>query len=102
MKLAKLMPFLAVEIEEGLLHLGETELASSVSELEVISRCMCDSKNCGTFYTMDKSRWSGKKLRQVVPMVNGLYAIDIFEEEIACIEIMDRENVAKKLIELYP
>jgi hypothetical protein len=51
---------------------------------------------------MDKSRWSGKKLRQVVPMVNGLYAIDIFEEEIACIEIMDRENVAKKLIELYP
>ncbi|MBV1911781.1 MAG: hypothetical protein KUG78_20985 [Kangiellaceae bacterium] len=96
------MPFLAKELVEGLSDIGEQTLANSISDLKIIDRCRCDSQGCGTFYTMNKEIWSGKKLKQVIPEVKGLYAIDVFENNIACIEIMERSDVAEQLISSYP
>jgi len=101
MKLEDIMPELAREFEAGLREIGEVKLANTVSGLEITGRCECGDNNCGTFYTQDKEVWSGKKLRQAVPTVKGLYAVDVFENEVVCIEILDREDVSEKLNQLF-
>lgn len=102
MKLKKHKPNLAKELETGLREIGETALASSVSSLEIVDRCRCGDKGCGTFYTLEKKIWIGKKLNQLVPVLEGLYAIDVYEDKIACIEILDRNDVENKLNEMIP
>ena len=101
MKLIEEMPNLAMEIEAGLTEINEELLSKSVKELKIIGRCKCGDKNCGTFYTLEKEKWLGKGLHQVIPTVENLYAIDVFNNKIVCIEILDRKDVTNKLNELF-
>ena len=101
MKLVEEMPGLAKQLEKGLIDIGEIELANSVNFIEISGRCDCGDLNCGTFYTLDKSIWSGNNLRQVFPTLDGLYAIDVFENKLACVEILDRDDVCIKLDQLF-
>ena len=101
MKLIDEMPELADEIEQGLIEINENLLANTVKNLNITGRCECGDENCGTFYTLEKEIWSGKKLRQIVPVVDKLYAIDVYENHLACIEILDRKKVTEKLSELF-
>lgn len=95
------MPSLAKELETGLIEIKEAQLAETVKYLDITERCECGDNNCGTFYTLDKQVWSGKKLRQIVPTVEKLYAIDVYENQLACIEILDRKDVTETLKQLF-
>ncbi len=101
MKLIDEMSKLAKELEASLIAIEENELAKTVVSLTITGRCECGDDNCGTFYTLEKEKWLGKKLRQVVPSVDKLYAIDVFENQLACIEILDRNEVTEKLDQLF-
>jgi hypothetical protein len=102
MKIKKALPQLAQELESGFRKIGQVDLAATVSELDIVERCRCGDEGCGTFYTLEKCVWSGKKLEQIVPVVEGLYAVDVFSNKVACIEILDRKDVEDKLNELFP
>lgn len=101
-KLNMLMPFLAHELNEALTNMGETELADSIGDVEIIGRCKCDSCSCGAFYTQEEHKWSGQQVRQVIPAIKGLYAIDVHEDEIVYIDVMGRTDVRERLVAVYP
>lgn len=89
-------------MEYGLKEIGENELASSLLDLEIIGRCTCDDDSCGTFYTLQKSIWQDKPLKQVTPQIDGLFTIDVFQSQLACVEIFNRPDVINKINELFP
>ena len=96
------MPFLAHELSEGLEKIGERKLAQTISNVDILDRCKCDSEGCGAFYTCEEYKWSGKELRKVTPNVKGLFSIDVLENEIVCIEFMGRTDVRDRLVAMYP
>jgi hypothetical protein len=93
MLLAHVSPDLVDELQTGLVAIDEQELAASVPQLEIHGRCGCRQRNCGTFYTRPREDWLGQKLRQVIPLVRKLLAIDVFDGTIVCIEFLDRPDV---------
>ncbi|UCJ18141.1 hypothetical protein K5Q02_07150 [Pseudomonas sp. MM211] len=102
MRLSQALPGLFKEIELGLKEIGENELASSLIDLEIVGRCTCSDDNCGTFYTLKRSTWQDKPLKHVIPQVDGLYTIDVFKGQLACVEIFNRTDVASKINGLFP
>lgn len=102
MRLAEVLPEVAQQLERGLEKLGEPELAANVSTLEVVARCDCGDRSCGTFYTVPKDRWLGQKLRQVIPEVPCLYALDVWESQIVCVEVLGRPEIGNALDTLFP
>jgi hypothetical protein len=86
MLLSKLFPSLADEVKQGLLEINERSLADSIGQLEICGRCQCAQRNCGTFYTRPREEWIGQPLRQVVPYVHRMIAIDVHEDRIVCLE----------------
>jgi len=102
MRLSQALPGLFEEMECGLKEIGENELASSLLDLEIVGRCTCDDDSCGTFYTLQKSIWQDKPLKQVTPQIDGLFTIDVFQGQLACVEIFNRPDVTNKINELFP
>jgi hypothetical protein len=102
-KLKLLFPFLVDELSKGLLSIGERGLARSVSDLEIVGRCDCDNQGCGAFYTVEKNQWAAREnLRQVVPAVKGLYAIDVLDKQIVCVDFIGRMDVRDRLVAVFP
>ncbi|MCW8876824.1 MAG: hypothetical protein OQJ89_15180 [Kangiellaceae bacterium] len=102
MKLGILMPFLAQELTQELVKIGEPKLADSVSQLEILGRCDCDNQSCAAFYTAEKHVWSGNEIRHVIPHVKGVFSVDVFKDEIVFIEIMGRQDVRERLLAVCP
>ena len=102
-KLKLLFPFLVDELSKGLSLIGERGLAKSVSDLEIVGRCNCDNSGCGAFYTLEQHQWAANEnLRQVVPTIKGLYAIDVLDEQIVCIDFIGRMDVRDRLVAVFP
>ena len=101
-RLNLLFPFLIDELSDGLTKIGERDLAKSINNLEIVGRCDCDNQGCGAFYTLEKHKWSAKDLRQLVPVVKGLFAMDVLDEQIVCIEFIGRMDVRDRLVAVFP
>lgn len=93
MMLKEFFPALASELKDGLVEIGEHALSESIDGLEIHGRCRCGQRNCGTFYTRPRAEWLGSELRQVIPAVHRLMAIDVWDNCIVCIEFLDRADV---------
>ena len=97
MLLKNIFPALAVELKLGLAEIGEDSLSESIDGLEIHGRCGCRQRNCGTFYTRPRTEWLGEQLRQVIPRVDRLMAIDVWDGSIVCVEFLDRADVIAHL-----
>jgi hypothetical protein len=79
-------------------------LAAQVPGLAILGRCRCGDDFCATFYSKPKPNGGfGPGHRNVVLAPdNGTLILDVVAEEIACIELLDRNDVRRKLDDVLP
>ncbi|MGB2677263.1 MAG: hypothetical protein WAN12_09290 [Candidatus Acidiferrum sp.] len=98
------LPTFAAELRQLLVEKGEPELAAQVPSLAIFDRCRCGDNFCATFYTRPKPNGaygSGHRNVALTPE-EGMLILDVVAGEIACVEVLDREDVRQKLIEVLP
>jgi hypothetical protein len=102
--LADTLSAFAAELRQLLRERGEAALAESVSTLMILDRCRCKDEICATFYTQPKPKdHFGPGHRNVVlAPENGMLILDIVGTEIACVEVLYREEIRRKLNEVLP
>jgi hypothetical protein len=104
LSLTDTLPEFAAELRQLLVEKGEPELATRVSSLSIFGRCRCGDDFCATFYTQPKPKGSyGPGHRNVVLAPDdGTVILDVVAGEIACVEVLDREDVRQKLLASVP
>jgi hypothetical protein len=98
------LPAFAAELRQLLAEQGEPELAAQVSGLAILERCRCGDDICATFYTLPKPKGGfgpGHRNVRLMPE-EGMLILDIVGGEIACVEVLDREDVRQKLQAALP
>jgi hypothetical protein len=103
--LTETLPEFAAELRQLLTEKGEPDLASQVPTLAILDRCRCgDATCCGTFYTQPKPEGAygpGHRNLALTPD-EGMLILDVVAGEIMCVEVLDREDVRRKLDEVLP
>jgi hypothetical protein len=102
--IAEVFPEFAAELESLLQSEGEDALATQVAELRIVERCQCGDDFCATIYTAPKPKGAwGLNHRNVLPEAKtGMIILDVVDEQIAEIEVLNRDEIRKKLNELIP
>lgn len=103
LRLAAVLPTFAAELRQLLIEKGEPELAAQVPGLMIFDRCRCGDDFCATFYTRPKPHGSfGPGHRNVaLTPEEGMLILDVIAGEIACVEVLDRSDVQKKLDTIF-
>lgn len=83
---------------------GEPELAAQVSGLMILERCRCRDDFCATFYTQPKPKGSfGPGHRNVaLTPEQGMVILDVVSGQIACAEVLERNDVRQTLDDVFP
>jgi hypothetical protein len=103
MLVSELFPELSQELEQLLRDKGEAELAEQVSDLELVDRCRCGDDFCATIYSQPKPKRFGPDHRAMDLDANtGMIIVDVVARKIVCIEILYRDLIRKKLLEVLP
>jgi hypothetical protein len=70
----------------------------------VQDRCRCGDNICATFYTQPKPEGSFGPVHRNVALTpeEGMLILDVVAGEIACVEVLDRKDVRRKLDEVLP
>jgi hypothetical protein len=102
--LSEALPSFAAELRQLLTEKGELELAAQVPGLMIFDRCRCEDDFCATLYTQPKPEGSfGPGHRNVRLMPDaGMLILDVVAGRIACVEVLDREDVRQKLQAALP
>ena len=98
------LPAFATELWQLLVEKGEAELAAQVPGLIIFDRCRCGDEFCATFYTQPKPEGSfGPSHRNVALTPDqGMLILDVVGEAIACVEVLYRDEVRRKLDAVLP
>jgi hypothetical protein len=98
------LPEFAAELRQLLIEQGEPELATQVPGLVILDRCRCGDDFCATFYPQPKPEGAyGPGHRNVaLTPEDGMVILDVVVEKIACVEVLNRDDVRQKLLELLP
>jgi hypothetical protein len=98
------LPAFAAELRQLLTERGEPELAAQVPGLAILDRCRCGDDICATIYTKPKPVGGfGPGHRNVRLMPDeGMLILDVVAGEIACVEVLDRDDVRRKLLSVFP
>ena len=102
--LSEILPAFAIELEELLRNAGEAELAKLVPSLKVVGRCRCGDDFCATFHARPKpaGTWgAGYRCLPLDPR-EGMVNLDVVDGSIACVEVLYRDDVRKKLLATLP
>jgi hypothetical protein len=102
--LADTLPAFATELRQLLEAQGEHELAAQVPGVVILERCRCGDDFCATFYTQPKPHGSyGPGHRNVaLTPEEGMLILDVVGGEIACAEVLYRDEVRRKLVAVLP
>jgi hypothetical protein len=98
------LPEFATELRQLLTEQSEPELAAQVPGLAIRDRCRCGDDFCATFYTQPKPKSGfgpGHRNVRLMPK-EGMLILDVVAGEIACVEVLDRKDVRRKLDEILP
>jgi len=98
------LPTFATELRQLLEERDEPELAAQVSGLEIFDRCRCGDDFCATFYTRPKPQGAygpGHRNVGLAPDA-GTIILDVVDGEIACVEVLDRDDVRQKVFAAAP
>ena len=98
------LPAFATELRQLLEKQGEAELAAQVPGLMIFDRCRCGDDFCATFYTQPKPDGAYGPGHRNVPLTpdEGMVILDVVGAEIACVEVLDRNDVREKLDAVHP
>lgn len=102
--LANTLPAFAAELQRLLTEAGEPGLAAQVPGLAILDRCHCGDDFCATFYTQPKPNGSygpGHRNLALTPE-EGMLILDVVAGEIACVEVLYRDEVRRKLRAVLP
>lgn len=104
MLVADKFPELSEELLTLMHDLGEAQLVQQVPELRLVDRCRCGDDFCATIYTEPKPEKAYGPSHRNVPLMpaKGMIILDVVEEKIACIEILYRDEIRKKLLSVLP
>lgn len=93
------MPQFVSELLSALSASDHSSLSSHVQSLRIVDRCDCGDGSCATFFTSPKPSPSwGKGHRNIVLPVEGYDLIlDVVEQDIVCVEILDRADLKELL-----
>lgn len=102
--LTNILPEFASELRQLLIENGETALAEQVPGLMILDRCRCGDDFCATFYTQPKPecRYGPSHRNVVLTLDEGMLVLDVVDEEIACVEVLERPDMRKKLLSAVP
>jgi hypothetical protein len=98
------LPAFSVELRQLLEEQGEPALAAQVSGLAILDRCRCGDAFCATIYTQPRPKdgyGPGHRNVRLMPE-DGMLILDVVAGEIACVEVLDREDVRQKLQAVLP
>jgi len=102
--LGDILPAFAAELRQLLEGRGESELATQVPRLLIFDRCRWGDDFCAKFYTQPKPNGSfgpGHRNLRLMPE-DGMLILDVVAGEIACVEVLDRNDIRKKLDAFMP
>ena len=102
--LVEAIPWFAKELARLLIEHDESDLASQVDQLEIFDRCRCGDDFCSTFYTQSKPEgaWAGEFRGCILAPESGMLILDIVDERIACVEVLNRDDLRRDLLLLLP
>lgn len=68
--------------------------------MRVLERCRCGDDFCATFYTRPKPKggFGPGHRNMVLTPEKGMLILDVVAGEIACVEVLNRNDVRKKLL----
>jgi hypothetical protein len=101
---ADIFPELAEELEQLLNSVGESALAAQIPSLKIVDRCRCGDDFCAQFYTQPKPTGAYGPGARSVPLepVQGMLIVDAVDNVIAAVEVLYRDDIRKKLLEIFP
>lgn len=98
------LPNLAEELETLLAAADRPDLTQQVSELKIVERCRCGDDFCATFYTQPKPHGAygaGHENVELEPE-SGMIILDVVRGSIACVEVLNRDDVRRTLNAALP
>ena len=104
MLLTEILPPLARELEQLLKDQGEVELAAQVSQLAIVDRCRCGDDFCSSFYTQPKPEGTYGPGHRCIDLdaAEGMLVLDVVAGKIAHVEVLNRDDIRRKLLAALP
>jgi hypothetical protein len=102
--LTEALPELAEELRRLLTESCHQELADQVRGLQIVDRCRCGDSFCSTFYVQPPPVGSYGPTHYNVALdpEQGMLILDVVHGTIACVEVLYRDDVRRKLEQLVP
>ena len=102
--LAEVLPALATELERLLSEQGEVDLADQVRNLPLADRCRCGDDFCATLYMVPPQQGPWGPGHYTVPLKSrtGHVNVDVLGGKIVEVEILFRDEVRQRVLELFP
>ena len=98
------LPDFAAELRELLKKEKRSDLSDKVGALQLFERCRCGDDFCSTFYTAPKpsgAYGAGHSNLQLSPKA-GMIILDLVDDEIRCVEVLERPDVQRELFAQLP
>ena len=104
MLLSDTLPELALELERLLAKAGKPELAAQIPGLVILDRCRCGDDFCASFYTQPKpeGRYGPGHDCMDLDADEGMVLLDVVAGTIVHVEILNRDDIRRKLIAQLP
>ena len=98
------LPDLADELTALLRSQNERDLAEQVPRLPLVDRCYCDDDFCATLYTAPKPKGAYGPNHESISLnpSSGQFILDLVDRKIVCIEILFREDLRSKVLQMFP
>jgi hypothetical protein len=103
-QLSKILPTLAIELEQLQKNQGEVEIAAQVPQLTIVDRCRYGDDFCSSFYTQPKPEGHCGPSHRCMDLdaTEGMLLVDVVERKIAHVEVLDRADVRRDLLAALP
>jgi len=100
----RLMPEFAQELQRLIAAADRPELVGQVVDLPIVDRCRCGQDNCATFHTAPRPEGAYPPGHDCVMLDpdTGLVILDLVENQIVCVEVLDRPDVKELLDQFMP
>ncbi|HEX9960710.1 MAG TPA: hypothetical protein VGB00_07255 [Pyrinomonadaceae bacterium] len=102
--LKEVLPELASELKDLFIQAEKPHLSEQVDALQIVDRCRCGDSFCATIYTIPKPKGAWGKNHYTIPLdaEAGMIIVDVLNEKVAEIEILNRDEIRKKVLKLFP
>ena len=98
------LPDLANELTSLLRKKNERGLVEQVPLLRLVDRCRCGDDFCATLYTAPKPKgvYGPNHESLSLDLSSGQLILDLVDRKIVCIEILFREDLRNRVLQLFP